>query len=107
MKGPTAFLGLLFVAAMTLPSHGWVQAEEVIEILTPRGPKVRALLLKPGARLGSVILLAGGHGNLALGANGKIGWGAGNQLVRTRAGYAEAGFVTLVPDIAPDLKKGK
>ena len=35
---------------------------------------------------------------------GKIGWGAGNQLVRTRAAYARAGYVTLVPDIASDFK---
>jgi hypothetical protein len=67
---------------------------------------VRALRLEPKDPAGSVILLAGGHGNLALGKDGSIGWGADNQLVRTRRGYAKAGFVTLVPDIARDLKQG-
>ena len=81
--------------------------ETVVEIPARNGQTVRALLLKPSAPVGSVILLAGGHGNLSLGKDGKIGWGAGNQLVRTRAGYAKAGFVTLVPDIARDLKQGK
>jgi pimeloyl-ACP methyl ester carboxylesterase len=81
------------------------QGEQVIEVTT-RGRKMRALLLTPSAPVGSVILLAGGHGNLNLNKDGKIGWGAGNQVVRTRAGYAKAGFVTAVPDIAPDLKQG-
>ena len=68
---------------------------------------MRLLLLKPAGKTeASVILLAGGHGNLRLGKNGSIGWGKGNQLVRTRADYAEAGFLTAVPDIAPDLKQG-
>jgi hypothetical protein len=31
---------------------------------------------------------------------------AGNQLVRTRADYAKAGFLTAVPDIAGDFKDG-
>lgn len=80
-------------------------SDPVIEVPT-RGQKMRALLLTPSNPVGSVILLAGGHGNLALDKDGKIGWGTGNQLVRTRASYAKAGFVTAVPDIAPDLKQG-
>ena len=92
---------------LALPGLGSVRAgsEEVVEIAT-RNQRVRALLLKPARPQGSVILLAGGHGNLALGKDGSIGWGAGNQLVRTRADYSKAGFATLVPDIAPDLKQG-
>lgn len=81
-------------------------SETVVEIASRPGQSVRALLITSDKPVGSVILLAGGHGNLALAANGKIGWGAGNQLVRTRADYAAAGLVTLVPDLAPDLKKG-
>ncbi|MCL4764728.1 MAG: hypothetical protein KJZ80_00665 [Hyphomicrobiaceae bacterium] len=82
------------------------QKESVAEIDT-RGQKMRVLLIKPDKPVGSVILLAGAHGNLALSADGKIGWGAGNQLVRTRAQYAKAGYVTATADIAPDLKQGK
>ena len=40
---------------------------------------------------------------MAIAPDGKIGWGAGNQVIRTRAQYAAAGFVTIVPDAAPDL----
>ena len=101
--------------ALVIASTSWAcaapavqaQTEEVVDIPARPGQMVRALLLKPRVPVGSVILLAGGHGNLSLNKNGKIGWGAGNQLVRTRASYASAGFVTLVPDIAPDLKQGK
>lgn len=89
------------VVAIVTPASA---AESVAEIATRKGISVRALLSKPGKPRGSVILLAGGHGNLAISPQGKIGWGAGNQLVRTRAAYAAAGFVTLVPDVAPDLK---
>src|ERR1043166_7832377 len=87
--------------ALTAPA---IAADKVIDI-TSRGQKVRALLVMPnGAPIGAVVRLAGGAGRLALGANGAIGGGAGNQLVRTRAAYAAAGYVALVPDIAPDLK---
>ncbi|MFO1185050.1 MAG: hypothetical protein U1E56_09710 [Bauldia sp.] len=80
-----------------------VAAEQVVEIPS-RGQSVRALLIPAENPLGSVILLAGGHGNLALQTNGRIGWGQDNHLVRSRAAYAAAGYNTLVPDIAPDLK---
>jgi hypothetical protein len=84
------------------------QTDEVVDLPTRPGQSMRLLLLKPAAKAeASVILLAGGHGNLQLGKNGSIGWGKGNQLVRTRAAYAKAGFLTAVPDIAPDLKRGE
>jgi len=96
-----ALLLAAVVAAGAAPALA--QSDAVVEVES-RGQKVRALLLKPANPVGSVILLAGGHGKLDLGSDGRIGWGAGNQLVRTRAAYAQAGFITAVPDIAPDLK---
>ena len=100
---------LLGAAALffTLPGlHvALAESETVMEIVS-RNQRIRALLHTPARPVGSVILLAGGHGNLALGPDGTIGWGAGNQLVRTRADYSKAGFATLVPDIAADLKQG-
>jgi hypothetical protein len=107
MQRKLAWLGGAAALLLALPGLGSVRAgaEEVVEIAT-RDQRARALLLKPARPNGSVILLAGGHGNLALGKDGRIGWGAGNQLVRTRADYPKAGFATLVPDIAPDLKQG-
>jgi pimeloyl-ACP methyl ester carboxylesterase len=96
---PALALGLLVAAAAPAPA----QKETVAEITT-RGQMLRFLLIKPAKPIGSVILLAGGHGILDLAPDGKIGWGAGNQLVRTRAEYAKAGFVTATPDVTADLK---
>lgn len=97
-------IGLLAILlAVSSPAFG--QKERVEEIAT-RGQAMRVLLIRPEQPVGSVILLAGGHGNLSLSAAGELGWGAGNQVVRTRNLYAKAGFVTATPDIAPDLKQG-
>ena len=94
-----AFLALVLAGAATCAQ---AQTEQVVEIAS-RGQKVRALLIVPANPVGSVVLLAGGHGVLALSPEGKIGWGAGNQLVRTRGAYARAGFATIVPDAASDM----
>lgn len=94
-------------AACLIALGGGAGAETVVDVPTRPGQTVRTLIDKPaGQPAGSVILIAGGHGNLSLGPDGAIGWGRGNQLVRSRAAYARAGFVTLVPDIAADLKSG-
>lgn len=93
------FLALVFAGAVTCAQ---AQTEQVVEIPS-RGQKVRALLTVPANPIGSIVLLAGGHGVLALSPDGKIGWGAGNQLVRTRGAYARAGFATVVPDAASDM----
>jgi hypothetical protein len=100
-------LALTGLAAVLAGHPAWAQTDQVVDVPTRPGQSMRMLLLTPSAKTeGSVILLAGGHGNLRLGKDGSIGWGKGNQLVRTRAAYAKAGFVTAVPDIAPDLKQG-
>lgn len=99
-----------WIVAALLPLAGFGAAaappERVIEVASRPGQGIRALQIAPEKPVGSVILLAGGHGNLSLGKDGKLGWGAGNQLVRTRAAYAAAGFLTIVPDIAGDHKRG-
>jgi hypothetical protein len=95
----TLFLALAILGATT---SAYAQAEKVVEIPS-RGQKVRGLLSVPPNPVGSIVLLAGGHGILAISPDGKIGWGAGNQLVRTRAAYARAGFATLTLDSAPDM----
>jgi hypothetical protein len=102
-EGDFAVKVLLVLVALFAAAPAWAQSQTTIEVES-RGQKVRALLLKPDQPVGSVILMAGGHGNLDLGPEGRIGWGSGNQVVRTRAAYARSGFVTAVPDIAPDLK---
>jgi len=82
------------------------QAEQVVTLETRPGQSIRVLVQRPSGRaLGSVVLIAGGHGNLEIAADGSLGWGAGNQLVRTRSLYTVAGFVAAVPDIAPEFKR--
>jgi pimeloyl-ACP methyl ester carboxylesterase len=94
-------VGLLVLTAAPALAQ---QKETVAEIKT-RGQVLRYLLIKPEKPVGSVILIAGGHGVLNLDPKGKIGWGGGNQLVRTRQLYAKAGFVTATPDVTSDLKR--
>jgi pimeloyl-ACP methyl ester carboxylesterase len=100
-------LALVGLAAVLSGNLAYAQTDQTVDVPTRPGQNVRMLLLTPSGKAeGSVILLAGGHGNLQLGKDGSIGWGKGNQLVRTRAAYAKAGFVTAVPDMATDAKQG-
>ncbi len=94
-------VGALALAALGHPARA---QERAVDLDTRPGVKMRALLNVPADPVGSVILLAGGHGHLNLGPDGRIGWGAGNHLVRTRAAYVRAGFAVAVPDVADDLK---
>jgi hypothetical protein len=64
----------------------------------------RAVLIKPKAARGSVILLPGGDGAIRPGDNGDINGLRGNQLVRTRHAYAARGLAVLVADAGTDLK---
>lgn len=64
----------------------------------------RAVLIKPVALRGSVILLPGGNGAINAGDNGEIRGLRGNQLVRTRHAYAARGLAVLVADVSTDLK---
>lgn len=61
-----------------------------------------SILIVPAKPVASVILLAGGNGDIAVGADGEVAR-PGNQLVRTRFDYAAKGFAVLVPDIGYDL----
>jgi len=63
----------------------------------------RVILIKPSAPRGSVILMAGGDGNIRAGDHGDIHGMNGNQLVRTRHAYAARGLAVLVADAGTDL----
>ena len=98
---------ILALTLLTTAAPALAQSERVVEI-DSRGQHVRSLLLTPAGELvGSVILMAGGNGRLDLAEDGRIWSLMNNQLVYTRAAYAKAGYVTLVPDVAPDLKTDK
>lgn len=93
-------IGIQRAVAQPAPTDTFVE-------IASRGRMIPALLLKPdGAAKAAVILFAGGHGRLDIAANGAIGQLRGNQLVRTRELYRRAGLLTLVPDLASDMKQG-
>ena len=62
-----------------------------------------AVLLRPKAPHGSIILMPGGSGAIAAGPNGEINGLTNNQLVRTRHAYMARGFAVLVVDAGIDL----
>ncbi len=61
-----------------------------------------SLIMPKGKPRGSIILMPGGHGRLGITADGQITQLQGNQLIRTRANYAAAGFATLSLDASGD-----
>ena len=95
-------LGLVLLLLTALP----VQAAETVLQLPTRGSVMRVLIDAPAAAQAAVILLAGGSGRLDIADNGRIRALGGNQLVRTRAAYARAGYVTATIDVAEDFKQG-
>ena len=81
--------GVVAALAATQP----VRADETVDI-----GGSRAVLIKPAAPHGSVILMPGGDGAINASPGGEIGSLFGNQLVRTRANYAARGLAVLVVD---------
>jgi len=63
----------------------------------------RAVLIKPKAPHGSVILMPGGNGAIRAGDQGDIHGLNGNQLVRTRHAYVARGLAVLVVDADTNL----
>lgn len=62
-----------------------------------------AVLLRPAAPRGSVILMPGGHGAIGASADGEITQLKRNQLVRTRKDYVARGLAVLVLDADTNL----
>ena len=96
----SAIAAALIVAAAlagALPGDRRAEAAGGIEQTTVSVGGVNAALLTPPHPHGALVLLAGGDGNIGVGADGAIAR-EGNQLVRTRMAYAARGFAVLVPD---------
>jgi dienelactone hydrolase len=75
--------------------------------INSRNHSIPAILLKPaGAPKGAVILFAGDNGRLDIQSDGTIRFLQDNFLVRARALFARAGYATLLPDLARDMKQG-
>jgi hypothetical protein len=80
--------------AVWLAVVGWPASAWAAEILPDLG--TTAVLERPkGKPRGSIILMAGGHGNLGITSNGEITDLMGNSLIRTRSQFASGGFATL------------
>jgi hypothetical protein len=89
----------LAIAALLFLSCGPAAADETVTI-----GGSHAILIKPAAPRGSVILLPGGDGAIHADDHGGIHGLKFNQLVRTRAAYAARGLAVLVADVDTDLK---
>ena len=83
------------VNATSVTSENWATRPDTVD---------RVLLMKPDHPTGAVIPLPGSHGNINLDAEGHLGWGEGDFLIRTRMHYTNSGLITIVPDVAADHK---
>lgn len=99
-------LGVLLLAA-ALPAPAVRAADEEVRTIPARpGVTESFLLLRPaGPPVASVIIFAGGDGNLALTAAG-IGQLQGNFLVRTRMRWVRERFLVAILDRPSDRKNG-
>jgi hypothetical protein len=85
-----------------LVSPAWAQGERVVDVSSRPGVTQRFLLIEPANGRAAVILFAGGHGGLQIAPDGKLGWGAGNFLVRTRQMLASHGLIVATLDAPSD-----
>ena len=96
---------MLLLLPLAAPA-AWAADEEVRTIPARRGVTESFLLLRPERTpVASLIIFAGGDGNLAMTADG-IGQLQGNFLVRTRTRWVREGFLVAILDQPSDRKSG-
>ena len=113
LKAFSIYMKHITIILLTIIFHlvmsGFTNAEELVELQTRPGVTQKFILIKPNNPMLSVILFAGGQGNLELSSDyaGKpvIGWGKGNFLVRSRDLFASHGFMVAVVDAPSDHKE--
>ena len=101
----SAVLLLALVLAVSC-APAWAEPERVIDVPTRPGVSERLLFIATPNAKATVILFAGGHGGLRLTPDGRIGWVAGNFLVRTRQMLAAQGVNVATLD-APSDRQGE
>lgn len=89
---------------VTTVAPAW--ADVAVDLKPRDGVTLRVAVIVPDAPKAVVILFSGGGGKLRIKRNGKIKRDS-NFVVRTREMFANAGFVTMVPDVPSDRKKGR
>jgi dienelactone hydrolase len=100
MKRFLVFMHLFFAVFV---ASAWAQpAERVVDIPTRTGVKQRILLISPDHPKAAVILFPGGHGGLGISSNGRLKWGEGNFLVRTREMFTSRGLLAAIVDAPSD-----
>ena len=100
----TAGAGAILLAGLL--DDGPLNAASVIadNWVTRPNTVVRVLLMKANRPADAVILLPGGHGNINLDSQGRIGWGEDDFIIRTRWHYFDRGIAAIIPDVALDHK---
>jgi dienelactone hydrolase len=100
LKTTTVFAALVMLGLIST-SRGQAP-EQVVDIPTRPHVTQRLLVLAPQNPKAIAILLPGGHGGLQIAANGSLGWGKGNFLVRSRKLFADQGLLVAVVDAPSD-----
>lgn len=106
------FLLLFMTVFATKPSSSnsaEIQSSELVELETRSGVTQKFILIKPEKPVASVILFAGGKGNIKAGSlfgQVSINWGRNIFVVRTRKEFAEQGLMVAVIDAPSDRKQG-
>ena len=96
------FFAVLILTALSLFAD---VSSRVVDVPTRSSVTERLLVLTPEAPKAVVVLFAGGHGGLQLSNDGKLGWGEGNFLMRTRELFAQAGLMVVIVDAPSDHQR--
>jgi len=100
-------LRIFFVAWLALLPYT-VHADpvqRVVDIPTRPGVTQRFLFILPEKPKAAVVLFAGGHGGLQIRDDGRLGWGSGNFLVRSRDAFVGQGIAVAVVDAPSDRQQ--
>ncbi|MBV8045948.1 MAG: alpha/beta hydrolase [Paludibacterium sp.] len=90
---------------LALSAAAWGADTQVETVSARPGVTMRFLFLPQAHPLASVILLAGGSGNVGIGDDGSLAHD-GNFLVRTREAWRAEGFQVAVVDVPSDQPAG-
>jgi hypothetical protein len=97
-------LTAILVLGSTAQARGEV-SEKVVDIATRPRVTQRMVVLSPEKPKAAAILLPGGHGGLQVSADGSLGWGKGNFLVRSRQLFVDQELMVVVLDAPSDRQK--
>jgi alpha/beta superfamily hydrolase len=82
-----------------------MRRESVVEIPTRPGVTERLIFISPDRPKAAVILFAGGHGGLQISSSGRLEWGEGNFLIRSRQLFASRDLAVIVLDAPSDRQR--